>query len=203
MSNLRDPNYDAVSASHHHDGSVPSQPWMDTSQCETHENAPWSCNAEPLNSQTNIYFHAQGSNMPQCGSGLGMERKTAIPGLYPNHRPRYPNPWNSSMWEPLASSGPFQPLGNTSSLISVEMQRQPANIGYEPWLKQGQDLNNNDGWEMQPFEHDTTREFQETFAIPARRQRSNMDNNWSLHRLPRPASKWVSTPWHRILNHTR
>ncbi|MCJ1383806.1 hypothetical protein MMC17_006920 [Xylographa soralifera] len=74
------------------------------------------------------------------------------------------------------------------------MKRQPANIGYERLPDQGQDFNNNDGPETLALGHDTTLEncpwdSHVAPVTPADRRNSNMDNNWSMQRLPRPASK--------------
>ena len=199
MSNLIDPSYVAASARYHENSPVPRQRWRNTLQHETYGAAPRSdetYNAEPIKSQSSNHFYTQGSDRLHSGGDLNMGQKTAFSGWYSNHGPSHPNLGNSNMRERLDSSGPFPSSEDTSSLISVKMQRQPANIGYEPLPDHGRDPINNDGWENASFGHDPAPEYEDwdshmATASPADRPYPNTDNNWSLQRLPRSVSKWV------------
>ncbi|MCJ1282726.1 hypothetical protein MMC26_002051 [Xylographa opegraphella] len=193
----------AASASYHDNSPVPGQQWRGTSQYETYGSTPRlrdTYNVELLNNRCGTYLYAQGSDTFQSGSGLYMKQVTAVPGFYSKWESSYPTTWAPNKFGPLAPSGSYQPSRDRASLASVEMQRQPANIGYEVWPDQRQDPSNYNEWENLPFGHDTGYEcqpwqFHSSTANPVDRRHSNIDDNWSLLGLPRPASMSVSNPW--------
>ena len=194
-----------ISPCYHDDSLIPGQPWWDNPRFQTYGTAASSYetdNAGPTKSQYDSSFYTQGGSTLHSDRGLDMVQNTAAPGFCVYHGPSCPSTGNAEMRRPLESPGLVSPSEGILSLNSVEMERQPANIGYEPLSVQEQCQDDNDRSENLPFGHDSTsrdhpRDIHRATGNLADRPYSYMENFWLLHGLPR-SLKWVTNPWRRI-----
>jgi len=189
-------SYVASSDHYHGDSPFSSHIWSDNSEYEPNgiDNGTTTYNTEAMSNQRSSSVYSRGGYTLQSGGSPDMERKTRFADFRSNRG------WGRVAMPPEAS----QPLEDTSDLGSVEMERQPANLGCGPPPAQGQDLVDQDWYEAITVGHDLTPYYglgnsNVEPRSPPDRGDTNVENDWLLSSLPRLAFEWVFCPWNRTL----
>ena len=161
--------------------------------------APCNCRMESMHNRSDSYFDDRGSNMLRCTSVLGEGWKADTPEVRSYQGPCYPNTRRSNNRDSWETPGAFQSSEDISSLGSIEMERQPANLGCGPFPDQGPDFSSSVcfnyvtlGYEIRPTCGHP--DFYKEPMISGDHEDPTGNTFWSMQSLPERAYKCVASP---------